>query len=70
MFTIIMTMAMWRVMIERAYNRTMKSNFNDLLVAMDSEIIGKFCHQKNIPVILTSACCLTGIDRLAEVAQK
>lgn len=58
-------------MIERTYNRALKSRFlNDLLVATDSETIEKFCHSKNIPVLLTSSYCLTGTDRLAEVAQK
>ncbi len=58
-------------MIQRTYERAIQSESLDyLVVATDDEKIQKFCEEKNIPVVMTSEDCLTGTDRVAEVADK
>ena len=57
-------------MIKRTYIQAQKSELlNDLIVATDDERIVNYCESENIPVIITSENCLTGTDRLAEVAE-
>lgn len=58
-------------MIMRTYTQAKKSKLLDnLIVATDDNKIATYCESENIPVILTSEKCLTGTDRLAEVAKK
>ena len=60
-----------KTMIERTFLQCTKA-FNKKLiyVATDSEIILNHCKKKNINCILTPKNCLTGTDRVAEVAKK
>jgi len=56
-------------MVKRTYEQARKSELLDkLVVATDSEKIKSYCESENIPVIMTSEDCLTGTDRIAEVA--
>ena len=56
-------------MIKRTYNQANKSNkLSDLIVATDDSRIEEYCDSESIPVVMTSIDCLTGTDRLAEVA--
>ena len=56
-------------MIKRTYLQAKKSILlDDLIVATDDNRIIDYCKSENIPVITTSSNCLTGTDRLAEVA--
>ncbi len=57
-------------MIERTYKRALKSSsLNELVVATEDERIYNFCQNQRIPVFMTSSSCLTGTDRVAEVAR-
>lgn len=42
----------------------------DIYCATESELIAKHCYDNNIQFVMTSDKCLTGTDRVAEVAQK
>jgi len=56
-------------MIKRTYTQALKSNLlTNLVVATDSDIIKEYCEKENIPIVMTSTNCLTGTDRIAEVA--
>jgi 3-deoxy-D-manno-octulosonate cytidylyltransferase len=56
-------------MIKRTYMQAKHSTLlTDLVVATDSAKIEAYCHSEGIPVVMTSEACLTGTDRLAEVA--
>ena len=56
-------------MIKRTYTQAKKSILLDkLVVATDSNEIKEYCDSENIPVVMTSENCLTGTDRIAEVA--
>ncbi len=56
-------------MIKRTYIQAKRSKLlTDLVVATDSPKIERYCQSEGIPVIMTSPSCLTGTDRLAEVA--
>jgi len=56
-------------MIKRTYRQAKKSQLlDDLVVATDSDKIKNYCESENIPVVMTSSSCLTGTDRIAEVA--
>lgn len=56
-------------MIKRTYTQAKKSKLLDnLVVATDDTKIEKYCKNENIPVVMTSINCLTGTDRLAQVA--
>ncbi len=56
-------------MIKRTYSQALKSDqLTKLVVATDSEIIQNYCVSQKIPVVMTSESCLTGTDRIAEVA--
>lgn len=57
-------------MLKRTYLQAKKSKLlDDLVVATESEKIKEYCESENIPVLMTSDACLTGTDRIAEVAQ-
>lgn len=45
-------------------------NSNDVIIATDSEKISKVCEDNNFKSIKTSKSCLTGTDRLSQVAKK
>ena len=58
-------------MILRTYNQCLKVFTRDkIFVATDDKRIKKFCDQSKIKCIITSKQCLTGTDRIAEVAKK
>ena len=58
-------------MIVRTYNQCKKATKeSNIVVATDSELIKKVCIQNQIKVLITSKRCLTGTDRVAEVAKK
>jgi CMP-2-keto-3-deoxyoctulosonic acid synthetase len=58
-------------MIKRTYLQAKKSKLLDnLVVATDSDKIKDYCISENIPVVMTSINCLTGTDRIAEVAKQ
>ena len=58
-------------MIVRTYNQCAKViNKDKIIVATDSLKIKKVCDQYKIKSIITSNRCLTGTDRVAEVAKK
>ena len=60
-----------KTMIERTFLQCAKAFDKDLIyVATDSKIISNHCKEKKINCILTSKNCLTGTDRVAEVAKK
>jgi len=57
-------------MIKRTYQQAKKSQLLDhLVVATEDLRIIDYCESEQIPVIMTSVDCLTGTDRLAEVAK-
>lgn len=57
-------------MIKRTYLQASKSPLlDDILVATEDKRIFDYCLSESIPVIMTSDQCLTGTDRLAEVAK-
>jgi len=56
-------------MIKRTYIQASKSNqLTKLVVATDNDKIKVYCEKENIPVVMTSEDCLTGTDRIAQVA--
>lgn len=58
-------------MLERTYLQCKKAyDHKSIYVATDDNRIVKFCKEKKINVIKTSKRCLTGTDRVAEVAKK
>lgn len=58
-------------LIFRTYQQCIKAvNRKNIIVATDSLKILNFCKKKKINAILTSKKCLTGTDRVAEVAKK
>jgi len=58
-------------MIVRTFNQCIKVvPRSKILVATDDSRIKKICELKNINTIMTSKKCLTGTDRIAEVAKK
>jgi 3-deoxy-manno-octulosonate cytidylyltransferase (CMP-KDO synthetase) len=58
-------------MIIRTYNQCKKVvPESKILIATDDLRIKKVCEKENINVIMTSKKCLTGTDRIAEVAKK
>ncbi len=57
-------------MIKRTYDQAKKADLlNELVVATDSDKIYDYCERESIKVIMTSDTCLTGTDRIAEVAK-
>ena len=58
-------------MIIRTYKQCLKVFPNSkILVATDDSRIRKVCEKNGIKVVMTSKKCLTGTDRIAEVAKK
>ena len=58
-------------MIERVWNQCLSAApKKQIIVATDDERIFSHCKLKKINTIMTSADCLTGSDRLAEVSKK
>ncbi len=58
-------------MIIRTYNQCLKVfPKNKIIIATDNKKIKEFCDTSQIKSIMTSKNCLTGTDRVAEVAQK
>jgi 3-deoxy-manno-octulosonate cytidylyltransferase (CMP-KDO synthetase) len=58
-------------MIQRTYERCLLAFSNEkILVATDDVKIEQHCKDRNMNVMLTSSNCLTGTDRVAEVAEK
>ena len=58
-------------MLIRTYNQCKKAvDESKILVATDHKKIFKLCKKNNINTIMTSKKCLTGTDRIAEVARK
>ena len=58
-------------MVIRTYRQCLKAVDNSLIyIATDSKKIKKTCEQYGAQVIITSEKCLTGTDRVAEVAKK
>ncbi|WP_197469585.1 cytidylyltransferase domain-containing protein, partial [Oleiphilus sp. HI0125] len=57
-------------MIKRTCQRAMLSDsLDEVVVATEDERIEQYCRSENIPVVMTSDSCLTGTDRIAEVAE-
>lgn len=60
-----------KTMIERVWEACAKSvNTENILIATDNNKIQKFCKKKKMNVCVTSRGCLTGTDRIIEVAKK
>ena len=58
-------------MLIRTYNRCLQCvKKNKIVIATDHKKIFNLCKQKNINCLMTSKKCLTGTDRVAEVARK
>jgi len=58
-------------MIVRTFNQCRKATKeSNIIVATDSELIKQICNKYKIKVLITSKKCLTGTDRIAEVAKK
>jgi 3-deoxy-manno-octulosonate cytidylyltransferase (CMP-KDO synthetase) len=58
-------------MVKRTYERArLSKELDDLVVATEDQRIVDYCESEGIPVIMTSDACLTGTDRIAEVAAK
>ncbi|ABX09228.1 3-deoxy-manno-octulosonate cytidylyltransferase [Prochlorococcus marinus] len=60
-----------KTIIERTYSQALKAvkDKNKIIIATDSLEIKKHCDDINAKVCLTSKNCLTGTDRVAEVAK-
>lgn len=57
--------------LERTYNQCVKAVApNKIYVATDDIRIKTHCIEKNMQVVMTSTNCLTGTDRVAEVAEQ
>ena len=60
-----------KTMIQRVYEKCLLSVNSELIyVATDDERIELHCKENDIKCIITSESCLTGTDRIGEVAQK
>ena len=58
-------------MIIRTYNQCKKIvDKSKILIATDDKRIQKVCEKEKIKVVMTSKQCLTGTDRIAEVAKR
>ena len=57
-------------MVEWVWHAAISSGRMDpVVVATDSEEVAKVCRQRDIPVVMTSADCASGSDRVREVAR-
>lgn len=58
-------------MIKRTYLQAKQSEWlDDIVVATEDQRIIDYCESESIPVMMTTDQCLTGTDRLAEVAEE
>ena len=58
-------------LLERTYKQCLKAVEPDkVIIATDDERIVSHCKDKNMQVVMTSKNCLTGTDRVAEVAEQ
>lgn len=58
-------------LIQRTYEQCLKAlPYEQVVVATDDQKIMSHCNDHGLNVIMTSSDCLTGTDRVAEVAQK
>ena len=58
-------------MLQRVYEKCKKiTNEKNIIIATDSHIISSHCKLNKMNFIITSNKCLTGTDRVAEVAKK
>ena len=58
-------------MLKRTYLQCLKvANKKNIIVATENKKIANFCSEENINFLMTSKKCLTGTDRVAEVAKK
>ena len=56
-------------MLKRTYQRAkLSQELDELIVATEDQRIVDYCESEGIPVVMTSGDCLTGTDRIAEVA--
>ena len=59
-----------KTMIERVYNQCLKIVESNLIyVATEDHRIKEHCEKRNIQCLMTSETCLTGTDRVGEVAE-
>ena len=59
-----------RPMVEWVWRAAMAAGrMNPVLVATDAEEVAQVCRQRGIPVVITSAACASGSDRVFEVAR-
>ncbi len=61
-----------KTVLQRTVEQCFKAepNRNKIIVATDSNEVEQHCKESNFNVIMTSSSCLTGTDRIAEVADK
>ena len=60
-----------RPMVEWAWRAAQSSGRMDpVVVATDAEEVAAVCRERNIPVVMTSAACASGSDRVFEVARQ
>jgi len=57
-----------KAMIKRVYDRCVETGLHTV-VATDSDAIKEYCEKNNVSYVMTSSDCLTGTDRVAEVAE-
>ena len=58
-------------MIKRTYMQCLKATHkSNIVVATEDIKIKEYCIKNDIPVLMTSKKCLTGTDRIAEIAKK
>jgi len=58
-------------MLERVWDKCIKvTSKKNIIIATDDERIEEHCKQKQLNYIMTSSHCLTGTDRIAEVAMQ
>jgi 3-deoxy-manno-octulosonate cytidylyltransferase (CMP-KDO synthetase) len=58
-------------MLKRTYIQCLKAtDKKNIVIATDDLKIKKYCVENNMPVLMTSKKCLTGTDRIAEIAKK
>ena len=58
-------------MLKRTYMQCLKAtNKNNIIIATEDLKIKNYCLENKMPVLMTSKKCLTGTDRIAEIAKK
>jgi 3-deoxy-manno-octulosonate cytidylyltransferase (CMP-KDO synthetase) len=59
-----------RPMLEWVWRAAMESGLMDpVLIATDAQEVASLCRQRGLPVVMTSAACASGSDRVFEVAR-